>query len=638
MRFALVGQPNCGKSTLFNQVSGYKAHTGNFPGTTVTYTESKVRVQRETVDVVDLPGTYTLAGTNPAERVALRYLASTDVDVIINLLDATHLSQGLDMTLELLELQRPMVVAVNLLDEAVRLGLHIDGPALEARLGVPVLPLVASKGRGVRHLFNAALQTGKRAESPNRPRYSRDVEDAVSSLTTALLGTPTPLHPEATAFKLLEDDTELASEIARRDPGILRLTEERRRVLSDRRGQPARWVIWGERHGLAGNLEHAVVTQGDRRSTWHDRLDDVLLHPVAGYAALLLILLAFFQLVYATGQIVEPPLLALFTGWTSRLHAALGGPSLLDSLAVGLLQGVAGGAAIVLPYLVPFLLGLGFLEDVGYLPRLAFLMDALMHRLGLHGKSVVPFILGYGCSVPAVMSTRILENRRDRFLAATLSTLIPCSARLVVVFGLVAATIGPTAAAAIYLLNVFVIALTGRVLSGMLGEDSPGLILEIPPYRLPAARTVLAKAWYRVREFVVEAWPALIAGSAVLALLSFYGVAPLLNTFVRPVTWLLGLPAATGVPLAFGILRKELSLVMLGQALGTLDFSLALTQVQRITFAVFVVFYVPCLATLVVLRREFGWRAMLAVSAIATFVALAVALAVRGGLLLAGVI
>lgn len=637
MRIALVGQPNCGKSTLFNQVSGYKAHTGNFPGTSVTYTESKVRVQGETVDVVDLPGTYTLAGTNPAERVTLRYLASTDVDVIINVLDATHLSQGLDMTLELVELQRPMVVAVNLLDEAVRLGLRIDGPALEARLGVPVLPLVASKGRGVRHLFNAALQAGKRAVGPTRPRYSRDVEDAVSSLTAALLGTPTPLHPEATAFKLLEDDTELASEIARRAPGLVPLAEQRRRVLSDGRGQPARWVIWGERHGLAGNLEHAVVTQGQRRTTWRDRLDDVLLHPVAGYAALLLILFGFFQVVYATGQIVEPPLLALFTAWTSRLHAALGGPSLLDTLAVGLLQGVAGGAAIVLPYLVPFLLGLGFLEDIGYMPRLAFLMDALMHRLGLHGKSVVPFILGYGCSVPAVMSTRILENRRDRFLAATLSTLIPCSARLVVVFGLVAATIGPAAAAGIYLLNVFVIALTGRVLSSMLGEDSPGLILEIPPYRIPAARTVLAKAWYRVREFVVEAWPALIAGSAVLALLSFFGVAPLLNTLVRPVTWLLGLPAATGVPLAFGILRKELSLVMLGQALGTLDFSLALTQVQRITFAVFVVFYVPCLATLVVLRREFGWRAMLAVSAIATFVALAVALAVRGGLLLAGV-
>jgi ferrous iron transport protein B len=182
MRIALVGQPNCGKSTLFNQVAGYKAHTGNFPGTTVAYTESKVRLQGEVVDVVDLPGTYTLAGTNPAERVTLRYLASTDVDVIINVLDATHLSQGLDMTLELLELQRPLILAVNLLDEADRLGLRIDGPRLQRELGVPVLPLVASKGRGVRTLFNAAFQAARNPQPIARPRYGRDVEDALAGL------------------------------------------------------------------------------------------------------------------------------------------------------------------------------------------------------------------------------------------------------------------------------------------------------------------------------------------------------------------------------------------------------------------------------------------------------------------------
>ncbi len=637
MRIALVGQPNCGKSTLFNQVAGYKAHTGNFPGTTVAYTESKVRLQGEVVDVVDLPGTYTLAGTNPAERVTLRYLASTDVDVIINVLDATHLSQGLDMTLELLELQRPLILAVNLLDEADRLGLRIDGPRLQGELGVPVLPLVASKGRGVRALFNAAFQAARNPQPITRPRYGRDVEDALAGLAEALRGTPTPLHPEATALKLLEGDNELAAETERITPALKTMAEQAQRGLAEHRGQPARWVVWGERHGLAGNLEHLVVTQGERRTSWRDRLDDVLLHPVAGYLALILILLAFFQVVYATGNAVEPPLLALFGTWTTRLHATLAGQSFLDTIAIGLLQGVAGGAAIVMPYLIPFLLGLGFLEDVGYLPRLAFLMDALMHRMGLHGKSVVPFILGYGCSVPAVMSTRILENRRDRFLAAALSTLIPCSARLVVVFGLVAAYVGPWAAAAIYVLNLFMIALTGRVLSGMMHEELPGLILEIPPYRMPSARSVLAKAWYRVREFMVEAWPALIVGSVVLALLTFFGLTPSLDLLVRPLTWVLGLPAATGVPLAFGILRKELSLVMLGQALGTLNFDLVLTQVQMITFAVFVVFYVPCLATLVVLRRELGWRAMGSVAAIATIVALVVALAVRGGLFLAGI-
>lgn len=618
-------------------MAGYKAHTGNFPGTTVVYTESKVRLQGEVVDVVDLPGTYTLAGTNPAERVTLRYLASTDVDVIINVLDATHLSQGLDMTLELLELQRPMVLAVNLLDEADRLGLRIDGPRLQRELGVPVLPLVASKGRGVRTLFNAAFQAARKPQPITRPRYGRDVEDALAGLADALRGTPTPLHPEATALKLLEGDNELAAETARAAPVLGTLAAQAQRDLAERRGQPARWVVWGERHGLAGNLEHLVVTHGERHTSWRDRLDDVLLHPVAGSLALAVILIAFFQVVYATGNAIEPPLLGLFQTWTSRLHASLAGQALLDSLVIGLLQGVAGGAAIVMPYLIPFLLGLGFLEDVGYLPRLAFLMDALMHRLGLHGKSVVPFILGYGCSVPAVMSTRILENRRDRFLAAALSTLIPCSARLVVVFGLVAAYVGPWAAAAIYVLNLFMIALTGRVLSGMMHEESPGLIIEIPPYRLPAARSVLAKAWYRVREFMVEAWPALIIGSLALALLTFLGLTRWLDLLVRPLTWVLGLPAATGVPLAFGILRKELSLVMLGQALGTLEFDLVLTQAQMITFAVFVVFYIPCLATLVVLRRELGWRAMGSVAAVATVVALLVALAVRGGLLLAGI-
>jgi ferrous iron transport protein B len=502
---------------------------------------------------------------------------------------------------------------------------------------VPVLPLVASKGRGVRTLFNAAFQAARNPQPITRPRYGRDVEDALAGLAEALRGTPTPLHPEATALKLLEGDNELAAETARAAPVLGPLAEQAQRDLAERRGQPARWVVWGERHGLAGNLEHLVVTQGARRTSWRDRLDNVLLHPVAGSLALALILIAFFQAVYATGNAIEPPLLALFQTWTSRLHASLAGQALLDSLAVGLLQGVAGGAAIVMPYLIPFLLGLGFLEDVGYLPRLAFLMDALMHRLGLHGKSVVPFILGYGCSVPAVMSTRILENRRDRFLAAALSTLIPCSARLVVVFGLVAAYVGPWAAAAIYVLNLFMIAVTGRVLSGMMQEESPGLIIEIPPYRLPAARSVLAKAWYRVREFMVEAWPALIIGSLVLALLTFFGLTRWLDLLVRPLTWVLGLPAATGVPLAFGILRKELSLVMLGQALGTLEFDLVLTQAQMITFAVFVVFYIPCLATLVVLRRELGWRAMGSVAAVATVVALVVALAVRGGLLLAGI-
>jgi ferrous iron transport protein B len=276
------------------------------------------------------------------------------------------------------------------------------------------------------------------------------------------------------------------------------------------------------------------------------------------------------------------------------------------------------------------LFGLGLLEDVGYLPRIAFLMDGLMHRIGLHGKAIVPFILGYGCNVPSVMSTRILEDRRDRVMAATLAVLVPCAARLSVVFGLVAFYLGPIYALAIYLFNIVVIALLGKLLTRFIPEDSPGLILEMPLYHLPTARSIFNKTWFRVREFIFEAWPLLIIGSAVMAVLNFYQLSVYLNIPVRPVTWALGLPAETGVPLIFGILRKELSLIMLLQALGVSDFSTALTNVQMITFSVFVVFYIPCLATLSMLKKEFGWRTTLHIAIFTVGVALFAGLLARG--------
>lgn len=551
MRIALIGQPNCGKSTLFNQVAGYKAETGNFSGTTVKYTESKVRVAGEVVEIVDLPGAYTLEAHSPAEREVASYLRSNEVDAIINVVDASRLSLGLELTLELLPLNKPVVLALNMMDEADRLGLHIDGPGLQKELGTPVLPLVASKGRGVKGVFLKALQAGKKGSDTKYPK---------------------------------------------RDEA-------------------------GERHVQARVLAQRFVQQGDRRVSLRDRLDDLLLHPFWGYAILLFILFLFFQAVYSVGQLIEPPLLAFFDALTQGALSPFEADTLLSEIIVGVMQGIAAGVAIVLPYLLPFLFGLGVLEDIGYLPRVAFLMDALMHRIGLHGKAIVPFILGYGCNVPAVMSTRTLEEPRDRYLAAALATLVPCAARLAVVFGLVAFYLGPLAAFALYLFNLLVIAVTGRILSSLMPEDTPGLILEMPTYRIPALKNVTGKAWFRVREFVVEAWPLLIAGSAILAALNYFDAAVVFNWLVRPVTWSLGLPTEVGVPLIFGILRKELSLVMLGQALGTVNFDMALSIPQMVTYATFVMFYLPCLATLAVLRRELGTRSMLAIAALTVVVA-----------------
>ncbi len=562
MRVALIGLPNCGKSTLFNQVAGYKAETGNFSGTTVTFTESRVRVGGEVIELVDLPGAYSLVEGSPAEREAARYLDSRDVDVIINVADSTQLASALSLTLELVALNKPLILALNMVDEAARMGLQFDAGGLARELHVPVLPLVASKGRGVKGLFLKALEMYRKRE-----QVQGQVGDA--------------LNPE-------------------------------------------------DRHQHAVAISKRYVTQGERRIIWRDRLDNVLLHPVWGYAIMFFVLFLFFQAVYGIGKVTEPPLLALFDWIMKSALSPFAEGSFLSQVILGVLQGIAAGVAIVLPYLLPFLLGLGLLEDVGYLPRVAFLMDAFMHRIGLHGKAIVPFILGYGCNVPAVMSTRTLEEPRDRYIAAALAVLVPCAARLAVVFGLVAFYLGPIIAFVLFLFNLFVIALTGKILSQLTPEDSPGLIMEMPSYRVPTFKNVFGKSWFRVREFVVEAWPILIAGSAVLAILNYFEVAFIFNWLVRPVTWLIGLPSQVGVPLIFGILRKELSLVMLSQALGSQNFSLVLTSEQMLVFATFVMFYLPCLATLSVLRRELGTRDMLTISVLTVVVALLASLLVRG--------
>jgi ferrous iron transport protein B len=520
-------------------------------------------VAGEVVEIVDLPGAYTLEAHSPAEREAACYLRSNQVDVIINVVDASRLALGLELTLELLPLNKPVILALNMMDEADRLGLQIDGPGLQNELGRPVLPLVASKGRGVKGVFLKALEAG---------------HNGINRMQTQVGGAEAAIRP------VLEDSAE-------------------------------------ERHGWARILVQKYVRQGERRVSLRDRLDDVLLHPIWGYAFLLFVLFLFFEAVYGLGQLIEPPLLAFFEAVTQGVLSPFGADTLLSEIILGVLQGIAAGVAIVLPYLLPFLFGLGVLEDIGYLPRVAFLMDALMHRIGLHGKAIVPFILGYGCNVPAVMSTRTLEESRDRYLAAALATLVPCAARLAVIFGLVAFYLGPMAAFALYLFNLLVIALTGRILSNLMPEDTPGLILEMPTYRIPTLKNVTGKAWFRVREFVVEAWPLLIAGSAVLTALNFFNAAVAFNWLVRPLTWSLGLPTEVGVPLIFGILRKELSLVMLGQALGTVNFDTALSIPQMVTYATFVMFYLPCLATLSVLRRELGTRAMLAIAGLTVVVA-----------------
>jgi ferrous iron transport protein B len=634
MRIALVGQPNCGKSALFNSVAGYKTIVSNFPGTTVGYVTSPVNLNGDGFTLVDLPGIYSVSTSESEEILARRYLINERPDLVINILDASVLSRSLELTLELLELKIPLVICLNMIDEAARKGVEIDVSHLSQDLGVPVIPTIANRGQGVPELFRSAVETAKSGNIGKIHFLSLDVERIISELAD-LLGVATATRlgvPQRfLAIKLLEEDEELEQAVGEINPGIMADVKRLRSMLSECHGRPSDMVVSSERHSLAMNLfEHVAKVKPRIAKPFRDQADKYLMHPYLGYAFLGAILFCFFWVVFSFGKHLEEPILALFQQFEAYLGAHLSKESLLFTVANGLIQGFSGGIGIVLPYLIPFLLGLSLLEDIGYLPRAAFLMDSIMHSIGLHGKSIIPFVLSYGCNVPAIMGVRIMERARDRFITAVLVTLIPCAARTTVIFALVAFYLGPLRALLLYVLNVVVIAGAGKLLSRYMPDVSPGMILEMPSYKLPRLSAVMRKIWFRLREFVLIAWPILIAGSVILSLLEYFQLAERINGMLSFFTsGLLGLPSPVGITLIFGILRKELTIIMLVQALGTSNFSSVMTGEQMMVFTVFSLFYIPCLATLGMLRSTIGNRGMLFTLLFNTAIGTLMALAIR---------
>ena len=634
MIISLIGQPNCGKSTIFNYFSGYKAAVSNFPGTTVKFTVSQVVFEDEELTCVDLPGVYSLTSTDRAELESRNYLLAGKSDVIINVIDASLLGRSLELTLELMSLERPLVVALNMMDEAARKGIVIDAAKLSKLLGVPVVTTVAAAGRGLSNLLRAALSAGRAGVRPTQTLFARDVEEEIDSLADQLdfafsqkLGLPWRFM----LVKALEDDPYVIDKIGRRDAEAVHWVRNSQKILVQSHGRPPETVISSERHALSLNIfEQVAVVKPAEKPGWRERLDAIATDRFWGYVLLLAVLTVFFVVVFKVGQHVEEFLLSYLTTAQEFAKARLGTQNLTYSLVEGLLMGIFGGVAIVLPYLLPFLIGLALLEDSGYLPRVAFLMDNFMHFLGLHGKSIIPFILGYGCSVPAVMATRILESQRDRLVVSMLAVLVPCSARSVIIFALVAYALGPYWALGVYLFNLVVIALLGKVSTWILPEVSPGLLMEIPEYRLPTWHNVTRKSWHSLKEFIVVAWPILIVGSLILSLLQFYHMDIYINDLCRPITALLGLPAAVGTTLIFGIMRKELALVMLAEALGTTQITTALTLTQLLTFTIFVLFYVPCASTVAAMSRELGWKGAATAVVLSLILALILGLLTRG--------
>lgn len=547
-----MGNPNVGKSVFFSRLTGVRVIASNYPGTTVEFTKGYLKLGEEMAEVIDVPGTYTLEPTSKAEEVATEMLK--DGDLVIDVVNATNLERNLFLTMQLLERDIPVIVALNVWDDTKHRGIHIDVKKLEQVLGVPVVPTVAVTGEGMKELVSRIHE----ATSPPVSHRTRD----------------------------------------------------------------ERWVA-------VGRIIEQVQTVTHRHHTWLERLGDASVKPFPGIPIAVLAILASFMVIRFIGEgliayIFEPLFNNLWAPVMMRLSEFLGSGGFLHDILIGklisgeidftqsfgiLTTGLFIPFGAVLPYVLAFYLVLGFLEDLGYLPRVAVLLDTLMHRLGMHGYAIIPTLLGLGCNVPGILATRILESKRERFIVATLiSIAVPCAALQAMVIGLVGGE-GWHYVAIVYGTLFVVWVILGLILNLTVKGFSPELLIEIPPYRLPSARILASKLWMRILGFLKEAIPVVMLGIFVITILYALNVFDYIANFAAPVvSGLLGLPSDATAALVIGFLRKDMAVGMLG--------ALSLSANQLVVGSVVLAMFFPCIASFVVLARELRLKGILAATGI----------------------
>jgi len=635
---ALAGNANVGKSSIFNQLTGLNQIIGNWPGKTVERAEGKLHFGGYTIKILDLPGIYSLSTFSMEEMVARDYISIERPDVIVNIVDASALERNLYFTIQLLELQAPVVMALNQIDFAGKRGIEIDVEKLSELLEIPVVPTVATRGVGINELLSTVIKTVEAKVEPfsMKVQYGKEIEDSVEKLEHAVkdklphLSTKYPSR--WIAVKLLERDEDIAHKVKESASGadVLRIVNEIINQIEKVHGEPSPIVIASERYGIASHIAKEVTRIiSPPRISLEERLSALTAHKILGYPILASIIGIMFSTIFFVGGFLVGVLESLFENtlmpFANNLLSEALPPTLVKIVNEGFLSGIVAGITIALPYIVPFYILLAILEDSGYLPRAAFLMDNLMHKMGLHGKAFIPLLLGYGCSVPACMGCRIMETDRERFLAGLTVVLIPCAARTVVILGLVGRYVGLHIALAIYLFDLVLVFSLARIAYRALPGEPVGLIMEMPPYRLPSLVAVAKKTWARTKDFVYIAFPLIIAGSVALQFLMTSGVIWSLVEFLYPLMsgWL-GLPKLSGIPLIFGVLRKELTLILLAELAGTTDFAKILMPIQMIVFALVTMIYIPCISTIAAMVREFGWKRAIGVSIMDILLALAV--------------
>ena len=622
LKVALVGAPNVGKSTLFNKLTGAYVTVSNYPGTSVGVDRGHGELGERSVEVIDTPGMYSLLPTTEEERVARRIVLEGDADVVVQVADAKSLERALPLTLQLLEVGRPLVLAVNMMDEAEDLGLEIDTARLEERLGIRVVPVVAVKGRGLDALADA-VEDAVASLAPVRPEYSNGVGEAIDRVRDKLQGVY-PVDPTVFAALLVQGDPEAAEWVAEveSDQGSAAVAELE--AATAEFADTAIYRVAYERHRAAEAALDGAVQGGDEEAesrsfrTW---LGSALSRPLIGIPALLAVLyFGLFQFVgvFGAGTVVDWLETRVFENGLNPLFQSafewLIPWPWLQGLFVGeyglLTLGVRYAVAIILPIVGTFFLFFSILEDSGYFPRLALLVDRTFKKIGLSGRAVIPMVLGFACDTMATMVTRTLETKRERVLATLLLALaIPCSAQLGVIIAILAGNGAALAVLVGVLTGVFLLVgwLSARIMPG----ESPTFHMELPPMRVPTFGNVMTKTTSRMQWYFVEVLPLFLLASVLLWFGELTGLLQLTLAGMTPIVGALGLPAETAEAFLFGFFRRDYG------AAGLFDLNQeGLLNARQLTVAaVTLTLFVPCVAQFLMMLKERGVKTAMAIFA-----------------------
>ncbi|MCM1448860.1 MAG: ferrous iron transport protein B [Clostridiales bacterium] len=651
---ALIGNPNCGKTSLFNIASGASEHVGNYSGVTVDAKKGSFEYGGYTFNLIDLPGTYSLSSYSPEELYVRRYLSEEHPDVILNVVDASNLERNLYLTTELIDMDHPMVIALNMYDELQRSGNHLDYEALGGMIGVPIVPTTARTGLGINDLFDVIIQVYEGVNTQVRHVHvslGSDVEEALNVIKDEIKKDDTKLlhfAPRYLAMKLLERDSEIEKMIGelKSAPSIIATRDRLSAQVEKIHDEDISSIVANEKYGfIAGALAETMKRNDVGQVTSTQIIDTFVTNRLFGFPIFIVIMLAMFWLTFAIGEYPKGWIESI-VGWLSQVvdNHMPSGP-LKDLLADGVIGGV-GGVIVFLPNILILYFCISFMEDSGYMARAAFIMDRLMHKIGLHGKSFIPLMMGFGCNVPAIMASRSIESRSSRIITVLINPFMSCSARLPV-YVLLVGMFFPNHAALVflflYLTGIVMAVLTARLLRKFwFKKDETPFVMELPPYRMPTMKATLRHMWAKGKEYLKKMGGIILVGSMIIWALNYFPLrddAPaaaqsdtetvedndsyleMLGKTINPLMKPLGFEWRSSIAALAGLPAKEIVVSTIGvlytgdenvddSSLATrLEASNDFSAASALSFMVFILLYCPCIASITAISRETGsWR------------------------------